>query len=698
MTGARFILGSDIGGTFTDFVLLDTVAGTLRFAKVFSDPHHPEHAVLAGVGELDRAVPGFLAQTHPLVHGTTLAINALIERRGPVTGMIVTEGFRDVLEMRTGSRGDMWDLSGRLAEPLVPRWLRLEVPERVGATGEILAPVDKEAVAAAARQLGAEGATAVAICFLHGYAEDSNELLAAQSVREALPEAAICCSSEILPIPGEFARFSATVANAYLMPIASRYLPRLTDRLRAAGLGDDGLRVLASEGSQSAARVAAAVPIRFVESGPVGGVLAASWVGTQSGLRDVLSFDMGGTTAKTAVVEDGVLPLAEEYEVAREYRFAPGSGLPLNVPSVDVLEVGAGGGSIASISDLGFLQVGPDSAGAEPGPAAYGRGGGEPTLTDADVVLGLIDPAVFGGGDAGAEHAARAIRGRVAGPLGIGVGAAAQRMRELALATMATGIQTQLAARGTDTRGLTMIGYGGAGPLYAAELAAALGLRTVLVPPGAAVFSALGMVVSPAAYTALRPLRASESSGGEEHGLAQAYEDADREALAALRAADTGIAASDVRCGYGVDARYVGQGTPITVAVGTTPVTDPAVLRQVFDDEYERRFGYRHGTGMLEVVGVRVTAVHRDRRLDGLAALTAASPDAPDAPPEPRREVFAGTPHAATADVVPRSSVSTTATLRGPALVVDLGTTVHVPVGCSVRADDLGNLVITVEG
>ncbi len=689
----RFAMACDIGGTFTDFVLVDTESGRITTAKVLSNANSPEETVFDGIKQLSTVNGDFLWDTHPVTHGTTLAINALIERRGPVVGMLATDGFRDILEMRDGTRGDMWDISGHLPLPLVPRDLRFDIPERVASDGTVVQNVSQEAVLAACEELRDAGAEAIAVCFLHSFMNPANENAAARVAKVAIPSAAIACSSVVLPVPGEWVRFSATIANAYLMPVIANYLPKLRVGLYARGFHGSDLRLLTSEGSQCPAALALEAPVRFVESGPVGGVLAAARSANGADLPAAIALDIGGTTAKSALIEKNApLPLNEEYEVAREYRFARGSGIPLNVPSVDLLEIGAGGGSVASVGDLGLVQVGPRSAGSHPGPAVYGLGGTEPTLTDADVVLGLIDPAVFGTGQKG-HQLAWSCFGGLSHRLGVAPQEVALRVRGVALATMAAAIQTQLAQSGIDSGEIAIVAYGGAGPLYAADIAAALGIRHVLIPPAAAVFSALGMVLAPAAYTSLRALVTRRDASLQSAALDAAWTAAEEEA-----ATSVGSSRDDTTLNYTyqVDARYRGQGRPLTVQIGAQRLLEPKELRQRFEAEYGQRFGANHPDQEFELVGVRVTVTRTDQRF---AKIDLQPPLSPANTParSGTRELFAGTAQRCRAQVLGRSSLSVHTKVDGPALIDDLGTTVYVPATCSASVDERCNLRMVIE-
>lgn len=690
----RHVIGCDIGGTFTDFVLYDALTQRYYIDKRLTTPADPGAAVLAGVDGFCAAGVQRADATDRLVHGTTLGINALLERKGARTAMLVTQGFRDILELRRGTRGELWDLSGRLPEPLVERSLRFEIDERIDSAGNVIIQLDAGQVRAALDRCVAAGASVVAVCLLHAYQNPQHERTIRDIACDSHPQLSVSLSSDVLPQLGEFERFSATVANAYLRPVMERYLPTLEGALRARGLRDGALRLLSSEGSQCSTEVAQAYPIRVVESGPVGGVLAARHFGQATGTDRILTLDIGGTTAKTCLMEDGQLPIAEEYEVARVYRFRPGSGLPLNVPSVDLLEVGAGGGSIAWIGPLGMIEIGPESAGASPGPACYANGGTLPTVTDADVVLGLLDPASFRAVSRPVDRALaeRAIREHLAEPLGISVAEAALRIRQVATEKLASAIALQLAQVGTDARELTMIAFGGAGPLYASDLARRLGIMRVLVPPMAAVFSALGMVIAPAAYTVVRSIVA-----GLESLHALELEDAMQSIEAVARDAVAGDAqerSASVGLLRQVELRYRGQGRSLRVAVGRLE-SNADMLRLVddFHARYAARFGAAQPDQAVQMTAIRVTAtlpapappaLGREESSVGKGAANG------------RRILMAGTIDAQTGVVIGRAGMSAGHWIDGPAVVEDAGSTAFVGPGARCSLDGSGALIIEI--
>ncbi|MBM3525171.1 MAG: hydantoinase/oxoprolinase family protein, partial [Alphaproteobacteria bacterium] len=493
-TRARWRVGLDIGGTFTDFILYDAETGALRLHKRLTSAADPSEASLVGLEELVAMAGIPLAAVDEIIHGTTLVTNAIIERRGASIGLITTRGFRDVLEMGTEQRYDIYDIFLRFPAPLVPRARRLEVDERIDRDCNVVTALTAEAARAALKQLVDAGVDAVAICFLHAYRNPAHERLVADIARSEFPELAVSSSSEVVAELGEYRRCVTTCANAYVQPQLHRYLTRFELELARRGF-KGALRLMHSAGGLISPATARAFPIRILESGPAGGGLATALFGAQAGLSDVISFDMGGTTAKACLIENGAAEIAPMMEAGRVHRFKKGSGLPIKAPVIDMIEVGAGGGSIAAIDEVGLLRVGPRSAGAAPGPACYGLGGGEPTVTDANLVLGYYDPKFFLGGRMTLDVAAaeRAIA-RVATPLGLSTHEAARGIHDVVVESMAAAARAHLIEKGKDPRRYALVGFGGAGPAHAADVARVLGVREVIVPPASGAASALGFL------------------------------------------------------------------------------------------------------------------------------------------------------------------------------------------------------------
>lgn len=584
-------LGCDVGGTFTDFILFDPDTGKALAHKRLTTPDNPADGVLAGLADLEERRPGTRAAVRHVIHGTTLAINAVIERSGAATALITTRGFRDVLEMRRHMRDDVYDIVGSHTPPLVPRDLRLEIHERMSKDGEALVPVDPAEVRQLAQRLRSLGVRSVAVVLLHAYAFPAHERQIYDILKQELPDVLVSISSEVHPEIKEFERTSTTVINAYTRPLIAAYLDELEDRLIETGC-PGALLLTHSSGGLIAGSAAAAFPVRIMESGPVAGVLGASHIARDIGITDVLAFDMGGTTAKACVVMDGELPITAEYEVDRALRFREGSGLPVAVPTVDLIEVGAGGGSIAAINNRGLIGVGPASAGADPGPACYARGGDRPTVTDADVVLGYIDPGYFLGGQMSLDKAAAetAIGHHIGEPLGLETERAAFGIHDVVNENMMAAAQGYLAERGMDAQKLTMVAFGGAGPVHACGVARKLGVPRVIVPNAAGLASALGFLIAPVSYSLVRSVRGDLDQLSPTDVLAR-FEEMTAEATAVLVQAE---ATAELQFEYFADVCYAGQDASITMPIGSTPSFDPADLSARFLDAYAALYGHSY--------------------------------------------------------------------------------------------------------
>ena len=501
MKQQTYRVGVDIGGTFTDLFLLSESGDKVAIGKILTTPRNRADAVVNGLRELleEQRVPPE-AVTH-LVHGTTLITNAIIERKGAKTGLITTKGFRDALEIGRERRYDIYDISLENPEPLVPRFLRREVSERLDNTGQVLIPLDRAEALAEIRRLVADGVEAIAVCLLHSFRNPKHELLIQQLIVKEFPRIACSVSCEVMPEIREYERTSTTVANVYVQPLAKQYLEQLNADLRALGLPRD-MFIMLSNGGITSCGVASAYPIRLIESGPAAGALAARFHGTRQKLDRIISFDMGGTTAKICLIDHGKPLLTTDFEAARVYRFKKGSGLPLKVSVIEMIEIGAGGGSIARVDKIGLLKVGPDSAGAEPGPVCYGRGGEEPTVTDADLVLGYLSPDYFLGGKMrlDLEKAYYAIEEKIARPLNVDLVRAAWGIHQVVNENMANAARIHLVEKGRDPRDYSVMAFGGAGPVHAYRVAERLKLKTLVCPVAAGVTSAFGMLTAPLAF------------------------------------------------------------------------------------------------------------------------------------------------------------------------------------------------------
>ena len=575
-----FELGFDIGGTFTDFALLDSASGELRVFKALTTPEQPEVGALDGMQAFMQAAGLRQDQLLNLFHATTLVANTLIEHKGALVGLLTTAGFRDILEMRTEQRYAIYDLFLQYPPPLSPRYLRRGIGERMDRDGRILQDVDEDDVRRAIGDFKQEGVEAIAIACLHSYRNPANEQRMAAIVRDLWPDVPLTLSSEIAPEIREYERTSTTVANAYALPLMSRYLQTLQERLAAADF-DGNFYLMLSSGSAALVSAAARQPIRLVESGPAAGAIAAAYYGQLAGHGDLISFDMGGTTAKVALIHGGQPTAASYLEAARVHRFTQGSGYPLQFPTVDILESGAGGGSIAWVDDLGLLKVGPRSAGSSPGPAAYGFGGTQPTVTDADLMLGYLNPDYFLGGEMRLDLAAasRALQS-IAAVFGWTVVETADAIHRLVNENMAAAARIHILEHARDPRNYAMICFGGAGPVHAAGVAGILGSREAVVAPGAGVASAIGLLIAPIAFDFAHsyPTALAGADWQKIEALFMQMEDQGRQMLAAA-----GIDEADVKVERSVDGRFQGQLHEIQAPL-------PADWKRMDGDDFIARF------------------------------------------------------------------------------------------------------------
>jgi N-methylhydantoinase A len=686
-----FRVGCDIGGTFTDFVLIETATGDIRTAKRLTTPDDPSRAMLAGLSELARAMPGSAGAAERLSHATTLVANAVIERKGAKTALLCTAGFRDVLELRRYVRVTTYEMFADPPTPLVPRRLRLPVDERTRADGSVLRPVDPDEMRRIAETLRAENIESVAICFLHAFTNPANERAAGEALRRLLPGVAISLSSDVLPQIKEYERSSTTVINAYVKPLTVGYLGRLEQGLAREGFAAP-LQIMLSNGGIGSLQTAAEFPVRLVESGPVAGAVVAQRFARMLGLSEVLAYDMGGTTAKACLIRDGVLPLTDEVEVARSRRFTKSSGFPVAVPAVSMIEIGAGGGSIARVNALGIVQVGPDSAGAAPGPACYGLGGAEPTVSDADLVLGYLDPDRFAGGTMRLDRTAaeQTIATKVGKPLGLATTAAAWTIHDVVNESMAAAVRIHVSERGGDPSRPVLVAFGGAGPVHVGNLAAKLSIGRILVPLRAGVLSALGLILAPASYDIARtwkvPLKAADFAA-----LADEVAAICREIAARLAEAETSAPSFEVTLGLG----YVGQSYHVPVGV------DPARLATLtgeklladFAAAYRGRYGHYYDDVPVELVNVHVTGTAGAQG----HALPEVAADRADAGAARRgtREAYSAVQRGFTTFAVYRRDLLRPGmTFGGPALIEEDSATTVVDAGARVSVDRYGSLDI----
>ncbi len=661
-------------------------------SQVLTTPARPDDAVLEGIAKVMAEAGVRPGAVGLIIHGTTLATNALIERKGARTALVTTEGHRDSLEMAYENRFEQYDINIDRPDPLVPRYRRWPVPERVDARGRVLRPLDEAAVAALVPRLEAEGIESLAVGLMHAYTNTAHEERVAEILRAALPDLWISLSSEVCPEIREYERLSTTCANAYVQPLMARYLTRLEQRLREDGFACPFL-LMTSGGGLTGFETAVRFPIRLVESGPAGGAILASRIAAECGLDRVLSYDMGGTTAKICLIDDMRPLTSRNFEVARVYRFLKGSGLPLRIPAIEMVEIGAGGGSIARVDALERITVGPESAGAEPGPACYGRGGVAATVTDADLLLGRIDPEAFAGGSIALEpeQAAEAIVRDVGAALELDTSLAAFAVGEVVDENMANAARVHAVEWGKEIAGRTLIVFGGAAPLHAARLAEKLGLEQVVVPAGAGVGSAIGFLRAPIAYEVARS-RYHRLSAFDPASLNRVLGEMSEEAHAVVCGAAPGAVPGEARTAF---MRYIGQGHEIAVELPVRPLLaeDGTLLRDVFDNAYTALYGRTIPGLDVEVLSWTVTVATKVPEPRGLS-----EPEATAPLPEPtaRRPVF--DPERAGPVSVPvyrRAELGPGMGIEGPALIVEDQTTTVVSMPFAATVNNLGAIVLT---
>ncbi|MDP6603896.1 MAG: hydantoinase/oxoprolinase family protein [Rhodospirillales bacterium] len=683
-------LAVDIGGTFTDVVA--AVGERLTTAKVLTTAQAPERGVLEGIDKVLASASLAPERIELVVHGTTLATNALIERKGAKTALIVTEGFRDSLEMAHENRFEQYDILIDRPAPLVPRRLRWPVRERLDAQGRVLIPLDEDSVAALVPGIKAEGIESVAIGLIHAYVDDRHERRIAEIIAAAYPNLNISLASAVCPEIREYERQSTTCANAYVQPLMARYLKALDVKLRTIGIKAPFL-LMTSSGGLATLETAMRFPVRLVESGPAGGAILAGQIAAECGLARVLSFDMGGTTAKVCLI-DGAEPLTTRaFEVGRVYRFLKGSGLPLRIPAIEMVEIGAGGGSIADVDTLRRVAVGPESAGAEPGPACYDRGGELATVTDADLVLGRLDTARFAGGAVklAPERAGAALAGTIGASLNLSEPLAAFAVSEVVDENMANAARVHAIEWGRSAAGRALVAYGGAAPLHAPRLADKLGIDTIVVPTGAGVGAAIGFLRAPVSYEVVRSrhLRLSEFAAAPVNAL---HREMHAEALHVVRQAAPRGALDESRSAY---MRYIGQGHEIEVAlpVRKLRVDDVATLRRAFDETYETLFGRTIPGLDVEALSWTLTirSIVPERAPVGRARARRKNPEARSVRPlfEASRADYADAP------VFWREDLKPGARIRGPALIAEDQTTTVVPASFNAQINALGYIVLT---
>jgi N-methylhydantoinase A len=692
MAATSIRLGVDIGGTFTDVVLEKD--GEPFSTKVLTTYAAPENAIIDGMHQVCSKAGVSPSQVDQIIHGTTLATNALIERRGAKTALITTEGFRDVIEMRTESRFEQYDLNLNLPEPLLPRQMRFTVGGRVDANGKILVDIDRAEVEAVVDQIAKAGFESVAVGLIHSYLNPAHEELVREVLAEKLPDVAVSISSEVSPQMREYERFNTVVANAYIKPLMASYLGRLEDRLKEEGVSCR-IFLMHSGGGIISIQNAADFPVRLVESGPAGGAVFAAHIAARYGLDKVLSFDMGGTTAKICLIKNQTPKTSRVFEVARTYRFKKGSGMPISIPVIDMVEIGAGGGSLAHVDALRQIRVGPESAGSEPGPACYGRGGERPAVTDADLVLGKLDPDNFAGGSIKLHPDASktALSQNIGDTLDMDAVEAAFGVAEVVDENMANAARVHAVENGEDLSEYTMIAFGGAAPLHAGRLCEKLGVDRVLVPPGAGVGSAIGFLRAPFSFEANRSVYMKLSDFDEDR-IKTLLTDLKSEATGFVRTCDE---VSPIVSEFKVYMRYTGQGweIPIELTESQAMTPDAATFEARFIEDYTKLFG-RPVEGMdieITVWSVNATTppekVARMDETNGSDQATAAG----------SRALFdAASAKYLDAQIVNRFDMITGQRAIGPVAVVEDETTIIVPASRDAICQPDGCIDVVTKG
>jgi N-methylhydantoinase A/oxoprolinase/acetone carboxylase beta subunit len=696
MKEKHYRLGCDIGGTFTDFVLLNDQTGEIKTGKCLTTPADPSDAVEEGIRALEKSAPDFVAQLDELIHGTTLVINSIIERKGARTGLITTKGFRDILEIGREMRYAPYDVFAEFPQPLVPRRYRLEVDERVRSDGSVIKSLDREEARQTVRALLKMGVESIAVCLINSFENPVHELMIEEIIASEAPGISVSISYHVLPQIKEYERTSTTVTNAYVKPLTGRYLSKLDSRLKSIGF-QGKLFIMLSSGGVTSVDTAAEFPVRIIESGPTAAVIAGQYYGKHFNISEMFCFDMGGTTAKSCLIQKGVAGVVPTFEVGRVQRFMKGSGITIQVPVVDLMEIGAGGGSIAKVSKLGTLQVGPESSGAMPGPICYGRGGTNPCVTDADLLLGYLDEEYFlgGGMKLDKEAARRGVDEKIAKPLGVSLIQAIWGIHDLINETMTGAAKTHIAEKGGNPRIVTISAFGGAGPVHAYGLAKKLGAPRMLIPPNAGVGSAMGFFTAPRAFDLLRSHKVS-LSGAAFPAIEEIFRGLEAEAVKILKkeAADDAI-----RHERSLDMRFVGQGAEINVPLpaGNFTKLQKGDVRRSFDDVYEKLYGRTYPESEVEFINFKVRASLPERLLQ-LPKLEARQGQSLDRAIKGTRQAYS--PLAK--DFVPytvydRYKLFPGAQFQGPAIIEEKESTLIVGEDARVSTDEYGFLWIDLK-
>jgi N-methylhydantoinase A/oxoprolinase/acetone carboxylase beta subunit len=695
MNGKYYRLGCDIGGTFTDFVLLNDQTGEITINKCLTTPRDPSDAVEQGIKEIERRAPGFVGKMDEVIHGTTLVINSIIERKGAVTGLITTRGFRDVLELGREIRYAPYDIFAEFPKPLVPRRFRMEVDERIRSDGTVLKPLDPKEARRVVRKLVAMGVDSIAVCLVNSFENPKHEFMIMKIIEEEATHVSVSISYHVLPQIREYERTSTTVTNAYVKPLTGKYLSKLSGRLGSVGFKGK-LFIMLSSGGITSLETAAEFPVRIIESGPTAAVIAGQYYGKLFNLPDMFCFDMGGTTAKSCLIQRGVAGVVPTFEVGRVQRFMKGSGLTIQVPVVDLMEIGAGGGSIAKVSKLGTLQVGPESSGADPGPICYARGGMDPCVTDADLLLGYLDENYFLGGDMklDKEAARRGIEGKIAKPLGVSFIQAVWGIHDLINETMAAAAKTHIAEKGGNPKIVTVAAFGGAGPVHAYGLAKKLGAPRLIVPPNAGVGSALGFFTAPRAFDLVRSHKVSLGDADFSE-IEKIFQQLEADGKKTLEKAGTN---EPIRFDRSLDMRFIGQGSETNVPAPESAFTKlgKEEARKRFDRIYEKLYGRTYPDSAVEFINFKVRASLPERLLQ-FPKFEKGDRSLDDAV-KGTRPAYSGLAK----DFIPytvydRYKLFPDARFRGPAIIEEKESTVIVGEDASVSVDEYGFLWVNLE-
>lgn len=693
----KYEVGIDIGGTFTDVIILDPDSGRLAVGKRLTSSDNPAQAVIDVMGEMLEREKIAAEEVSKAIHGTTLVANLIIERNGAIIGLLTTRGFRDALEIGREMRYDIYDIFLELPRPLVSRQRRIEVTERMDNNGQTLIPLTQEEAERAVDELLSLDVESAAISLLHSFRNPAHERMLGDMILAKRPGFPVSISSEVMPEVREYERTSTTVANAYAMPVVRQYLEELQ-----RGVAEMGVRgrlyIMLSTGGIGSTETAAKHPIRLLESGPAAGALAAAWTGKQTGRHNVISFDMGGTTAKTCIIENGEPVRVNEFEAGRLYRFKKGSGLPIKIPVIEMIEIGAGGGSIATVSPLGLLKVGPESAGADPGPACYRLGGKEPTVTDADLILGYLDPDFFLGGEIklDPELSRTALAEKLSRPLNLTVERAAWGVHEVVNENMANAARIHAVEKGLDPRRFSLVAFGGAGPVHAYQVAGKLRLETIIVPPGAGVSSAFGFLLAPMAFDFSRGYLARLEEIEWER-LDSIYAEMEVEGSKLLL--EAGVVPENMKFIRSADMRYTGQGFEVVVPLPRGRLNHESLeeFRNSFEQEYRSIYQRICPEIPIEGVNWRLTATGPPPEIEA-GRWWSLGVSLADALKGERRAYLPASGDYVNFPVYDRYRLPFGTEIEGPVIVEERESTLIISGPGRARVDEFGNVVVNLEG